>query len=418
MSPPVLLPPPKRAPREALTALLVRLGRLLLSYGCPTHRLEACLRLAAECHGYRAEVLGVPTGVWISLDDGRGAPQVRLVRVDGWTVDLGRLAARDAVVNRVSDGQLTVAQAEAALDAIEAEPLRYGPIAHLAAGALASASAAAFFGGGVTTVAIALLLGLCAMGLGMQMGRHARTRLLTDFAIGALAGAGAWLAATIDPTTLRRPLVLAGVIGAVPGLTLTSALAELAAKNLVSGTARLMEAGMTLLSLIFGLATVATLEAWVSGGPPARLLGPPVPPHLAVVGASTVVAALGFAVLFRVPPRELLATLLSGVLAWGSAFAAARYFVPGPTAAFAGAVTVGLYANALARRTQQPAQLYVVPGIVMLVPGAFGFVALENLWSGDVGAGASGFFATVLTASALALGLLLASAALPARKVL
>ena len=70
---------------------------------------------------------------------------------------------------------------------------------------------------------------------------------------------------------------------------------------------------------------------------------------------ATAVAALSFAVLFRVPPRDLLATLLSGVLAWGSAFAAARYFVPGPTAAFAGAVTVGLYANALARRTQRPA---------------------------------------------------------------
>ncbi len=403
---------------EELGELLVRLGALLLTYGCPTDRLEACLRMAAEARGCRAEVLGLPTGVLLSLAIGDANPVVHLVRVDGNDIDLGRLAALDDVFNDVADDRVTLAEAGRRLDAVESAPPRYTPWAQVLAGAVASATTAHIFGGGLLTVALALPLGALVMLLARFLNRNARTRLLEDFAIGALAGGAAWISVLIDPSLPRRPLVLAGVIIAVPGLTLTGGLSELAAKNLVSGTARLMDATMVLLSLIFGLAVVATIEGWAAGASPPALTPVSTLPPPALAAASALLGALCFSVLFGVPSRALPWAVLSGVLAWGTQLAAARWFVPGPSASFLAAFAVGLFANARARVTQRPAQLYLLPGIVMLVPGCFGFVSFERLLWGDTGVGAADFFATLLTAGALAIGLLLANAALPARKVL
>ena len=60
----------------------------------------------------------------------------------------------------------------------------------------------------------------------------------------------------------------------------------------------------------------------------------------------------------------------------------------------------------------------LVPGIVLLVPGAFGFVAVDQLLWGDAAQGAAGVVQTVVIAGALAIGLVLAGALRQPRKFL
>ena len=59
---------PAPAPSSVeLADYLVSLGGTLLSYGCPTHRLESLLREVATLEEHTAEVFAVPTGLWLML---------------------------------------------------------------------------------------------------------------------------------------------------------------------------------------------------------------------------------------------------------------------------------------------------------------------------------------------------------------
>ncbi len=410
------LPEDRRAPIGALADLLARLGGLLLEYGCPTHRIEDALSLSAESHGYSAQVFSTPTGLWMALHEEAGAaPHIRLVRVSQWSTDLERLDALDEVFNAVADGACSVAEGHARLDEIVARAPRYPKWAAVLAGGLASGAAAVFFGGGLLTVFCGGVLGAAVIAMVQLLGRSKRTRLLIDFTIGLMTGLTAWLVSWMDPSLPRKPLILAGIIVAVPGMSLTAALGELAEKNMVSGTARLMDSAMVMVSLVLGVVFVATLERSLIGAP---VTVNAAPSALWALLLATLVAAGAFAVLFNVPRDTIPLAVGAVVCAWAAAYGAEQLVGGGPAAGFVGALAIGLYANFWARRSGRPTQRLLVPGIVILVPGAFGFVSFEQVLWGNVEQGVAGLVTTIATAGALALGVLLANAALPARKVL
>ncbi len=406
-----------RASIESLADLLQTMGGLLLKYGSPTHRLEACLRRTAREHHYRAQVFAVPTGLWMSVTPMEGGQNItRVIRVHDRVIDLERLAGLDRIFNQVAEGQITCRQAILQLVALDRAPSRYPPWMVSVSGGIASGATALFFGGRETEILLGTIAGAIVMLCGMTVGIHRRTRLLVDFVTGLLAGAITWLGAYIDPNISRRALTIATLIIAVPGLTLTAALEEVAERSFVSGAARMLNAGMVLVSLIAGVAVMSSLETFILGAP---LPGGPVnPTSWTLLAIATLVTGLGFVACFAIPLRDVPYTLVSGIIAWSVAYIAERFFQGGTLSAGIGAFAVGLYANLMARIFNRPAQVYLVPGIVMLVPGVFGFTSSAKLLSGDVTGGTEGLFGTLMIAGALTIGTLLANAALPPHKAL
>lgn len=307
---------------------------------------------------------------------------------------------------------------DAAMDALEALRLKPGLSPWLVglSGAVASGSAAFFFGGGWTEALFGFLIGVLISALSRFIGRSARTRFLLDFIVGMVAGAAGWLLTLLDPDLCRRAVMLSGVIMSVPGLSITSGLGELAHKNLVSGTARLMEATMVLVSLIFGAGVISALEvrsgALAQGGPGAAHA-------FGLMAVVVVVAAGSFAVNFVVPRADVPWAILASIISW-LVPTALEVFGPlsSPATTFSGALAAGLFANLMARVKQRPTQIYLIPGIILLVPGAFSFVSLEKILAGDVTGGMSGAFGALLTAGALIIALLLSHALLPPKKIL
>ena len=94
------------------------------------------------------------------------------------------------------------------------------------------------------------------------------------------------------------------------------------------------------------------------------------------------------------------------------------YLASGAMASFAGALGLGLYANLLARITHRPSQIFLLPGLILLVPGTMSFMGFEEFLKGDPIKGSVYLFETFLNAGALIIGLMLASGALPPRKLL
>lgn len=392
---------------------LVDIGGTLLSYGCPTHRLEEVIRLIAGLEGYTADAFAVPTGLWMSLQTPGETPVVRMVRVKDWEVDLARLCDVDRIFNDVLARKLTLAEARRRLDEIERKRDLYPPQLRWLASAMAAAAAAVFIRGGVREVLIAALGG-ALIGL-MRTFLSPRARLLQDFVGGLIAGALAWFATTMALGVSREVVVLSVVILLVPGMALTVGLSELAYKNLVSGASRLMEAFMVFLSILVGIAGVLALEQML-GLTPANVPRSDGFPWIVQL-ATVFVGALGFCVIFKVPRRFLPFGIVSGAIAWVATDLGARH-LPLALSAFLASLLVNLYANLAARVTERPSQTFLLPGLVLLVPGSFGFLSLEAMLRGEVLGGAAKAFEMFMIAGAIVIGILVATVVLPARKLL
>ena len=85
---------------------------------------------------------------------------------------------------------------------------------------------------------------------------------------------------------------------------------------------------------------------------------------------------------------------------------------------FLGALIAGVFSNVFARWKNRPSLIVRLPGILILVPGATGFLSLESVANGNVLEGVEAMFRVGITATALVTGFLVSNAVLPPRKAL
>lgn len=394
---------------------LAEIGGTLVAYGCPSYRLEDVIAVVAEDEGYTAQTFALPTGLFLTLSAPGQAPLVRMVRAKRWETNLDRLVLVDGIFNDVGDKKKTIAEARRELADLERRPFPYPRALIWVAAAAVSASAGVFLGGQALEVAVGGLGGFFVVLIGSLMSRSSRARFLIDFMGGLAAALLAWATSLVFPGASREVIVLAGIIALVPGMTLTTGLAELAQKNLVSGGARLMEAFATFMSILVGIAFAVGVEQLFFR----HSIPGPVRPSLSLPfhALAAVTASLGIGVLFAVPRRYLASALVSGVIGYAATALGVR-FLPAHVSAFLAALAVCLFANGLARLTQRPAQLFQLPGMLLLVPGSFGVRSLEDFLHGDFLNGAAKAFSMLLIAGALVTGVLLSNVVLPAKKLL
>jgi uncharacterized membrane protein YjjP (DUF1212 family) len=409
--------------REELADYLLDIGATLASYGCPTYRIEDVIRQVAETEGQRAEPFALPTGLFLRVtpkerSDVRVPEVHRMTRLSEWGVDLDRLTAVDAIYNDVVHRRATIEQARVRIREVVSRPALWSPALVWAATTVASGAAAVFFRGTMVDVLVASLVGAVVGGSRVALGRKPAQRLLSDFMGGLFAAMCAWLATRVWPTASPEVIVLAGAISLFPGMTFTTGLAEVAQKNLVSGGARLMEAAVTLLLILFGVALVAGFQKMAGVTLPA-LVATRSGLSLPYQALALVVSSIAFGVLFQVPRRYMWTALVSGATGYAATALAVRHIPEAPhVAAFCAALAVCVLANALARIMDRPAQLFQLPGMILLVPGSFGFVSLGDLLAKKPEAGVQEAFTMALVGAALVIGVLVANVVMPARKLL
>ncbi|MBX3223834.1 MAG: threonine/serine exporter family protein [Labilithrix sp.] len=425
--------------REELADYLLEIGATLAACGCPSYRLEDVIRLIADVEGHRADPFALPTGLFLRVTarDG-GGPQVqRMTRVSDWGVDLARLTLVDEVFNDVVDRRSTIEAARARIREIVARPPEFSPAIVFAATTAVSGASAVFFKGGALEVLVAAIVGAVIAGSRLALSTRVRggaldpgvaagtsrrnaRRLLSDFFGGLFAASCAWLAIVLWPEARPEVIVPAGAIALFPGMTFTTGVAEVAQKNVVAGGARLIESAVTLLLILFGVALIAGLGEVVGVEMPSWLAKtslPGLPIGWQVL--ALLVSSVGFGAVFQVPKRWLWTTFASSATGWIVADVALHFRLPGHVAAFCAALSVCMFANALARWTNRPAQLFQLPGMMLLVPGSFGFLSLsEFLETKDALMGTQRGFTMALVGAALVIGVLVANVLVPSRKLL
>lgn len=115
---------------------------------------------------------------------------------------------------------------------------------------------------------------------------------------------------------------------------------------------------------------------------------------------------LGFTLIFNVPLRHIPVASIVGGLGWVAYQIAMALGASIPLACFWGACTVGLTSDISARMVKEAATIFVIPGVLPLVPGAGTYYTMLAVVEGDLQEAASTGVQTLAMAGAIALGLL------------
>jgi uncharacterized membrane protein YjjP (DUF1212 family) len=400
-------------PDPVKVAFVLQLVRALHSYGESAQRLEDLLEAMSNQLGlHGAQCFSTPTSIMASFGS-LGRQRTHMLRVQPGEVNLGKLSAVERIALDVAHGRIRIEDGTAAIERLADSPSPYGPVLTTIAFGAASGAACQFLGGGAREIAAAGVLGLGVGLFGKLAVRHPRVGRVFEPLASFLVSAAAVALAHLSLPFALITATLGGLIVLMPGLTLTTALSELATRHLASGTARLSGAFITFLSIAFGVALGNRVGAAVFGAVP--IVDPVLLPGWAPVLA-LIVAPLCFTVILRAEAKDAPWIVAAGALGVeGGRIGATTFGVE--LGAFVGALAVALASVAFERIRHRPAAVVMVPGILMLVPGSIGFRSLISLLEHQALAGVETAFSTILTAVALVAGLLIAGLLAPERRL-
>ncbi len=399
-------------------SFLLKLGRMLHQYGTPAFRLEAHLNTLAAHLNLDGYFLVSPTTLtyclWV-----KGAPDDDVynysMRVKPGDLDLGSLARTDALVNELLAGKCTLEEAKAGLNAIETAGPPYPVWLTLLAFILSGCAFSMLMRGSWQDVVWAGALSALVYGFIVWSSRSQRIATMLEPLVATAVAVAAVGVTQLDSSVNQPLVVLSSLIVFVPGLSLAMGFRELAARELISGTARIMDSLMVLFKLYFGTVLGLAIGLLIWGTVP-----PEETQHLPqwIVWPAVFALASGLTVVFKARAEDAPWGVASGLLAYAvSTLVTASWGIT--LGAFLGAFVVGVYANLFARWRNAPASLVTLPGMVVLVPGSKLYVGLDSVVSGNQTLSVDQIgVQTFLMFMSLIAGLIFASAVVEPRKSL
>lgn len=359
----------------------VRCGCRYLAVGGPTSRLESKLIQAGEYRGYKVEVFTTPTGVFVSaLPPGRHRVVTFVGRVKEVSFNLSELETMERILQNMANGTLSARQA---LYYVRANDLKINKyellLTMLGAFLIGLMSALLSYGSGL----VALCAGVITLLVYFLNGPiKDRLRLNSVFSIfivamvgfGLSAWASIWLQIPMEAVSLGSLIILA------PGLMLTTAIAEVAEQNYVSGIVKLMKSAINLMGMLISYLLILDairffgfeIPPMVAGEYSMKALGPYVP-YLVYTSI-----ALGMCLSLRVPKKAIPGATLVAFASWYvfNFLQSPEYYV---TATFVAALTVGLISLIFGALYKLPSQIFSVPGILALVPGVLAMSSFSSI---------------------------------------
>ena len=237
-------------------------GETMLSSGAETYRVEDTMLRILRHSGVRdPESLCTSTGIFASAMDATGRPAAMLKRVKNRGGNFAKVAQVNELSRRFVEGKIGIEEAIGLLEAINATP-PYPNIVRLAGSAVASLCFAAMFGGSVMDAATAFISAFLMQIPVIFLEKRNVAAVLRNITGG---GCAAIFALTLMTLGMGRNLdfvIIGSIMPLVPGVSLTNAIRDILEGDLLSGSARILDAFLVAIGIAVGVGTVLTL--WIS----------------------------------------------------------------------------------------------------------------------------------------------------------
>lgn len=395
-------------------SVALRVGTLLLAGGAPTEDVEAAIFAVGTAVGLGTFEVDITYGsIVISVapgDERPGLTDMRVVR--GRSTHYARVAAAHQLVLDLAEGRLPPGDVEPRLREVEHLRRPYPRWFVVTAFGALSAAITVMLGGNALTAAIAF----AASGTTGFMGNLLAHRKVPTFFINLVLALSSVLIAVAvtalegDTKELKVKaslVIVGGIIGLLPGMSLMVAAQEAIGSFAVTAAARTVELTFATIGIVSGVLLGLTLAAELDVTMAATVRPDASASTVTAAAIAAGVAAIAAAITYQSPWRlAIVGGLIAGL--GFVVFLTVSEWVDSPGAATAvPAIAIGVASRFFGARLRVPSVLVTVPGIIPLLPGLAVYQGLLALSQGDPDKGIASLVEAASIAIALAAGVLL-----------
>lgn len=393
---------------ERALRLAVEAGHILLENGAEISRVEETMQRISAHYGVEDQSFFVLSNGIIAT--GRHYASAKFIPIQG--TQLSKVVEINQLSRDVSSARsFPLDELERRLGVIRSAPGKLWWELVLAV-ALGVSAFSILFGGSLfdalATFCCGLLLGGFMAFIGGRLS-HIFKNLLGGF----LGGLLCILAVSVGLGDHLPNMIIGTIIALVPGVPFTNGIRDLANEDYLAGATRLLDAFLGFLCIALGVVLALLLQGWVTGAFP-ELGTATVDPVAAAWPYQLLAAFVGtvaFSILFGSPVRYYIDCGITGMLGWAMYLLMIRYggfSVAG--AAFIAALLVGLTGSVQAMTRRCPVTLFLIGGIIPLVPGGGIFWTAYYLVAEQLSMAATTGFVALKVTIAIAGGIIVAAA--------
>ncbi|MDW5550409.1 threonine/serine ThrE exporter family protein [Methanosarcina sp.] len=394
----------ERESPHQLLKFLTELSRALTTAGIAVMSIESILKKICQAYGFKAEeVISLPTFLIIKIaDDDSKALEVTLQKPG--VLPLDQVSKLYELINQAVNAEITPEQGIRRINEIINVKRQHNYIKNILGYALFSTGLGMLFLPTFKGLFFCGALGAIA-GLILAYSED-KTKLtlvlpvLTAFTVSTVFFLGVKQGIINGSLTIMVP----ALAYFIPGAVLSTGMFELAANNLVSGAARLVQGVVILLLLLFGV--IVGLQ--VAGLPEDYIIANTATPlYWWAPYIGVLIFALGMYLLMCIRNKDMLGVLIV-LFTTFLVQQAGNYLLGGLFGAFIGSVIMTMLGTFLERsKLRTPYYVSIIPAFWILVPGALGFISLAALVGQNYSSSIASLIQVVLTFVAISTGLLI-----------
>lgn len=360
-----------------LLNMAVTAGSIMISSGAETHRVEDTLhRILATTNFEHADAFVFTTGMVVTLSDPSAETLSISHRVTDCSQNFGKIAEVNSVSRNFCNGRITLDEAIQKLEQIKTKK-RY-PLWLLHLGyILASCGFAVMFGGecldALGTIFCGIIIAIIQLELGPKIKRGFVTTILSAAAMTITAAAVSYVGYYGFGISFQTHyMIIGGMMPLVPGLAMTTAFRDILLGDYLSAGSRILEALMVAVCVAIGIGTGMSCSDLLGLSETLTIsfnLSVTNAPEFLFAAFSAGVAIIGFYILFDTPKKYFFACGLNAFLAWAVYLFTDCCGLNGLWASFFSTLAADLFAYYSARVLKAPVLLFLVAGILPMVPG-------------------------------------------------
>ena len=264
----------------------------------------------------------------------------------------------------IAAGHVGIEEAIKKLKKIDKMPVKRIPY-QIAAAGLSAGGLGYLLGGTAMEAFVAFFVGCVVFSWSLFAGKHGVSKILIHI-VGGIIIASMALAAMQIPFLgkLRMEgIVTGGIMPLVPGLAFVNAIRDLADSDYLAGTVKMIDAVMVFVYIAIGVGTALSVYHHVLGGIFIMII------KIIANLACSFIGTIAYAVMFQVPRRFYIGCGITGSVGW-MMYKFASVYCSVAVASFIGTVCAVLVARMLTVRLKCPITIFMISGIITLVPGA------------------------------------------------
>lgn len=371
---------------DSVLAFALGVGTGLLSCGASVSRVEIAVeRICLACGAKEVNVFALPSMVLCSIKVADGSEVSQMKRNFEVSNNFFKMEKYNQLSRYLCAHKLSLEEAERELDNINSSNWFKVPFIVLGGGVLAGAFSV-FFGGALIDALPSALIGCLMAYLNILLSRRDFNAYARTFMLSLVGGFLAML--------MSRALIACGVacsvsmvtIGTimvvVPGLLICNAVRDLFSGDIYSGAFELLNGVLSILAIAAGYGAALFILRDV-------VMYVPIVPRVGVeyyvyATASCVAGACGVAVMFNCAVRKILISL-GNIVATFAIYLVMEAFVGEDFIDnFVSTVFAACAAEVLARVFKAPSTIFLVPAIIVLVPGGALYYAMDGIVMGEM----------------------------------